>query len=71
VVSQNLHLAQQASKAYETPSERLKKDPIMGLVTRTVATYMFLKNMNDPKQGNKMEGDDFLSWGQPFFKKKE
>jgi hypothetical protein len=71
VVSQNLHLAQQASKAYETPSERLKKDPIMGLVTRTVATYMFLKNMNDPKQGNKVEGEDFLSCGQLFFKKKE
>jgi hypothetical protein len=33
VVEQNLHLAQQASRAYETPSERLKKDPIMGLVT--------------------------------------
>jgi hypothetical protein len=38
VVSQNLHLAQQASRAYETPSEKLKKDPIMGLVTRAVAT---------------------------------
>jgi hypothetical protein len=49
VVLQNLHLARQASRAYKTPSERLKKDPIMGLVTRTVATYMFLKNMNDPK----------------------
>ncbi len=55
VVEQNLHLAQQASRAYETPSERLKKDPIMGLVTRTVATYMFLKPNNDQKQNNKME----------------
>ncbi len=43
----------------------------MGLVTRMVATYMFMKNMNNPKQNNQIEGDDFSSWGQPFFKKKE
>ncbi len=43
VVHQNIHLAKQTSSAYETPSEKLKKDPIMGLVTKTVATYMFLK----------------------------
>jgi hypothetical protein len=43
VVKQNTQLAQQISSMYETPSERLKKDPIMGLVTKTVATYMFLK----------------------------
>jgi hypothetical protein len=42
VIRQNIHLAQQASSAYETPSEKLKNDPIMGLVTKTVATYMFL-----------------------------
>jgi hypothetical protein len=46
VVRQNLHLAQQASTAYKTPSEKLKKDLIMGLVTKTVATYMFLKHSN-------------------------
>jgi hypothetical protein len=69
VVKQNLHLAQQASRAYEMPSEKLKKDPIMGLVTRTVATYMFLKHNNDQKQNNKKEENDFSSWGQPFFKK--
>jgi hypothetical protein len=71
VVAQNLHLAQQASRAFETPSEKLKKDPIMGLVTRTVATYMFLKHNNDQKQNCKMEENDFSSWGHPFFKKKE
>ncbi len=64
-------MAQQASSIYETPSERLKKDPIMGLVTRTVATYIFMKNIDNPKQCNEFEGDDFSSWGQPFFKKKE
>jgi hypothetical protein len=71
IVSQNIQLAQQASSLYEAPSKRLKKDPIMGLVTRMVATYMFMKNMNNPKQNNQIEGDDFSSWGQPFFKKKE
>ncbi len=71
VVEQNLHLAQQASRAYEMPSERLKKDPIMGLVTRTVATYMFLKHDNDQKRNNKMEDNNFSSWEHPFFKKKE
>jgi hypothetical protein len=72
VVKQNLHLAQQASSAYETPSERLRKDPIMGLVTRTVATYMFLKHNNEQKQNNDLEMEDFSLWGgQPFFKNKE
>jgi hypothetical protein len=36
------------------PSEKLKKDPIMNLVTKTVATFMFLKNMNNPKQSNEI-----------------
>jgi hypothetical protein len=71
VVSQHIHLAQQASRTYEMPSERLKKDPIMGLVTRTVATYMFLKHNNDQKLNNKMEKNNFSSWGLTFFKKKE
>jgi hypothetical protein len=47
VVRQNIQLAQQVSIAYETPSEKLKKDPIMGLVTKTVATYMFLTHNNE------------------------
>jgi hypothetical protein len=70
VVRQNLHLAQQASRANETPSERLKKDPIMGLVTKTVATYMFLKHNNEQKPNNNLEKEDFSSWGQPFLKRR-
>jgi len=66
VVRQNLHLAQQASSVYETPSERLKKDLIMGLVT-----YMFLKHNNEQKQNNDLEMEVFSSRGQPFFQKKE
>ncbi len=65
VVRQNTQLAQQISSAYETPSEKHKKDPIMGLVTKTVATYMF------PRQSNNQKAEDFPSWGEPFFKKKE
>jgi hypothetical protein len=71
VVKQNLHLARQTSRAYEKPLEKLKKDPIMSLVTRMVATYMFLKHNNDQKRNNKVEKNNFSSWGQPFFKKKE
>ena len=50
-------------------SERLKKDPIMALVTKTVATYMFIKHNNGGKRNPGTE--DFSSWGEPFFKKKE
>jgi hypothetical protein len=71
VARQNTQLAQQISSAYETPSEKLKKDPIMGLVTKTVATYMFLRHNNGPRQGNNQKAEDFPSWGEPFFKKKE
>jgi hypothetical protein len=71
VVRQNIQLAQQASSAYETPSEKLKKDPIMGLVTKTMATYMFLRHHNGQRRNNNLETEDFPSWGEPFFKKKE
>jgi hypothetical protein len=72
VVRQNIHLAQQSSSAYETPSKKLKKDPFMGLVTKTVATYMFLRHNNGQKRNNNNpEMEDFWSWGEPFFKKKE
>jgi hypothetical protein len=71
VVRQNTQLAQEISSAYETPSEKLKKDPIMGLVTKTVATYMFLRHNNGPKGNNNPVTEDFSSWGEPFFKKKE
>jgi len=54
IVLQNLLLAQQDSSIYDTPSEILKKSPIMNILTKTVATYMFLKNMNNPRQGNKI-----------------
>ncbi len=53
----------------QTPSEKLKKDPIMALVTKTVSTYMLVKHSKNAK---KLSKEDNLSpWGEPFFKKKE
>jgi hypothetical protein len=52
-------LAQQTSNFYDTPSKQLKKSPIMNLVTKTVATYMFLKNMNN-RQGKSKGTTYFL-----------
>jgi hypothetical protein len=52
IVLQNLLLAQKTSNIYDTPSEKLKKSPIMNILRKTVATYMFLKNMNNPRPGN-------------------
>jgi hypothetical protein len=69
VLQQNTQLSDQISKEYRTPSEKLKKDPIMALVTKTVATYMFIKHNNGGKR--KPGTEDFYSWGKPFFKKKE
>jgi hypothetical protein len=69
VVRQNTHLAQEISRTYETPSEKLKKDPIMGLVTKTVARYMFLRHTNGQKQNNNPGAEDFTSWGGTIFQK--
>ncbi len=69
ILKQNTQLADEISEAYQTPSENLKKDPIMALVTKTVATYMFIKHNNGGKRDH--ETEIFISWGEPFFKKKE
>jgi hypothetical protein len=65
---QNTDLSDKIAEEYQTPSEKLKKDPIMALVTKTVSTYMFLRHSRDGK--TKSQTEDF-SWGEPFFKKKE
>jgi hypothetical protein len=69
ILHQNTDLLDKIAAEYQTPSEKLKKDPIMALVTKTVATYMFIKHNNNGKANPGME--DFSSWGEPFFKKKE
>jgi hypothetical protein len=69
VLQQNTNLSDKIAEEYQTPSEKLKGDPIMALVTKTVATYMFIKHNNG---GQKSPGtEDFASWREPFFKKKE
>jgi hypothetical protein len=69
ILRQNTDLSDKIVEEYQTPSEKLKKDPIMALVTRTVSTYMLLKHNCNGKTNPKT--DDFSSWGEPFFKKEE
>jgi hypothetical protein len=69
VLQQNMHLADEISEAYQTPSEKLKKDPIMALVTKTVATsYIFIKHNNGGKRDPGTE--DFSSWENHFSKRR-
>jgi hypothetical protein len=69
ILKVNTNLSDKIAEEYQTPSEKLKKDPIMALVTKTVSTYMFLRHN---KNGNvNPKTDYFSSWGEPFFKKKE
>jgi hypothetical protein len=49
------------------PSEKLKKDPIMALVTKTVATYMFIKHNNGGKRNPWNRG--FLLVGRTILQK--
>ncbi len=69
ILRQNTDLSDKIAEEYQTPSEKLKKDPIMALVTRTVSPYMILKHNRNGKTNPKM--DNFSTWGEPFFKKKE
>ncbi len=69
ILHQNTDLSDKISEEYQTPSEKLKKDPIMALVTKTVSTYMFIRHSKNGKANTKTE--DLSSWGEPFFKKKE
>jgi hypothetical protein len=68
ILKQNTDLSDKIAEEYQTPLEKLKKDPIMALVTRTVSTYMLLKHNRNGKTNTQKE--DF-SWGEPFFKKRE
>jgi hypothetical protein len=53
----------------QTPSEKLKNDPIMSLVTKTISTYMLVKHSKNAKEISQEE--KLSPWGEPFFKKKE
>jgi hypothetical protein len=65
IFHQNTELSDKINAENQTPSEKLKKDPIMALVTKTVATYMFIKHNNN---GNcKVKTEDPPLVGQPLF----
>jgi hypothetical protein len=69
VLQQNMDLSNKISEAYRTPSEKLGKDPVMALVSKMVATYMFIRHSKNTK--NIPPPTEFSSWAEPFFKKKE
>ena len=69
ILHQNTDFANEIAAEDQTPSEKLKNDPIMSLVTKTISTYMLVKHSKNAKQ---ISQEDKLSpWGEPFFKKKE
>jgi len=69
ILHQNTDFSDEIAINSQTPSEKLKKDPIMALVTKTITTYMLAKHSKNAKELSK---DQNLSpWGEPFFKKKE
>jgi len=63
ILQQNTDLSDKIAKEYQTPSEKLKKDPIMALVTRTISTYMLIQHSKNGKEKSKPE--DLSPWGEP------
>jgi hypothetical protein len=50
ILHQNTALSDEIAAEYQTPSEKLKKDPIMALVTRTISTYMLVRHSKNGKE---------------------
>jgi hypothetical protein len=69
ILHQNTDLSDEIAADYQTPSEKLKKDPIMALVTKTLSTYMLVRHSKNAKE--KSQEENLSPWGEPFFKKKE
>ena len=69
ILKQNTDLSDKIAEEYQTPSEKLKKDPIMALVTRTISTYMLIKHSKNGKE--KSDADNLSPWGEPFFSKND
>ena len=65
ILKQNTDLSDKITNEYQTPSEKLKKDPIMALVTRTISTYMLIKHSKNGKE--KSQAENLSTWGEPFF----
>jgi hypothetical protein len=49
ILHQNTDLSDEIAAEYQTPSQKLKKDPIMALVTRILSTYMLVKHSKNAK----------------------
>jgi hypothetical protein len=69
ILHQNTDFANEIAAENQTPSEKLKNDPIMSLVTKTISTYMLVKHSKNAKEISQEE--NLSPWGEPFFKKKE
>ena len=69
ILHQNTDFANEIAAENQTPSEKLKNDPIMSLVTKTISTYMLVKHSKNAKEISQEE--KLSPWGEPFFKKKE
>jgi hypothetical protein len=69
ILHQNTDLSDKIAEEYQTPSEKLKKDPIMALVTKTVSTYMLIRHSKNGKANTKME--DFPRGENHFSKRSE
>jgi hypothetical protein len=69
ILHQNTDFSDEIAANNQTPSEKLKKDPIMALVTKTISTYMLVKHSKNAKELSRKE--NLSPWGEPFFKKKE
>ncbi len=59
ILYQNTDLSDKIAEEYQTASEKLKKDPIMALVTKTVSTYMLIRHSKNTK--DKPKAEDFSS----------
>jgi hypothetical protein len=69
ILHQNTDLSDEIAANDQTPSEKLKKDPIMSLVMKTLSTYMLVKHSKNAKE--KSQEENLSPWGEPFFKNKE
>jgi hypothetical protein len=69
ILHQNTDLSDEIAANYQTPSEKLKKDPIMALVTKTLSTYMLVRHSKNGKE--KSQEENLSPWREPFFKKRE
>jgi len=69
ILHQNTDFSDEIAATSQTPTEKLKNDPIMALVTKTISTYMLVKHSKNMKELSKEE--NLSPWGEPFFKKKE